>query len=386
MHPTARPALRNVSTVILAGGQGQRLRPLTDRRCKPAVPFGATFRIMDFTLMSAAASGLSRIDLLTQYRPETVERHVAQRWRPLSRLGIAVGTRPSATAPYAPPGSLGYCGTADAVFQNRDLIADEGLEAALVLSGDHIYHADYRALLELHAAQDADVTVLTGSIPAAEASQFGVLQLSGSGDGARIVRFVEKPADPTPYAREGECAINLGVYCFRPGFLREWLGADAADPGSSHDFGKDVLPAAVARGARVAACPLERVTPTGRPYWRDVGTKGSLLQANLDVLSGAFQLVDPRWPNALPFRAWANAVAPRGGNVVAPTARVDGATLERCVVSAGAVVEPGCRLEECVVLPGAVVRRGAILRRRIVDVQERLGSLTRPRRHQPAVA
>lgn len=262
-----------VLTIILAGGAGERLWPLTRSRCKPAVPFGGSFRVIDFTLMNCLNSGASDVHILTQYKHNSLSRHLNERWSRLWPLAGSVKCLP----PKLPDE---YIGTADAVYKNLDLLARHRPRFVLVLSGDHIYRADYRKLIETHLETNAKVTVLTDEVATREASSFGVLKVSSHGE---ITRFVEKPADALPLSRGGGCTINLGVYCFDTNFLVDKLVADARNRKSARDFGKDILPSAVKERA-VAACLLESVSCSKSPYWRDVGTIESLFQANMDLL------------------------------------------------------------------------------------------------------
>ena len=346
----------NVLTIVLAGGVGERLRPLTNRRCKPAIPFGGTLRVIDFTLMNCVSSNLTDIYLLTQYKAESLARHCEHRWnsRSLSR---------EAHIETCPPNGLGsYQGTADAVFKNLKLLHSHRPDVVLVLSGDHVYHADYQTLVQRHLHQGADVSVLTGRVAANEASSFGVLETTDDG---RITRFIEKPADPSPYAHGGHCSINLGVYCFRPSFLVEQLLSDVRAETSVHDFGKNVLPSSLEVGF-VTSCSLEDVSPDTEPYWRDVGTIDSLFDAHMDVLRGTFKLTDPRWAGNAPFHDWLPTGSPRGRNLISNQAEIGDARLDDCVISPGVVVD-GADLEECVIFPRARIEKGTRLRRAIVE-------------------
>lgn len=362
-----------VLTLVLAGGAGERLRPLTNERCKPAVHFGGCFRLIDFSLMNCVSSSIAEIFLLTQYRAESLDAHCERHWGFLSRSGVGQVK----TLPPGQPG--GYRGTADAVYRNLELLREVPPRVVLVLSADHVYHADYRALLAFHMARRADVTILTTSVPAGKASSFGVLETDES---ARVMRFVEKPSDPAPHARSGMCSINLGVYCFRPAFLVRTLEADARDARSSHDFGRDVLPRTLAEGARVLAFPL--AFAARRPYWRDVGTIESFFEANMDLVREhpPFRLMSDDWPRGAPFRDWVprefrsppnrEARNREARNLAAPGVATHGATVRRVVLCRGARIEEDAHLEDCVLLPGAEVGRGARLRRVIVDEGSRV--------------
>ena len=358
----------NVVAMVLAGGAGERLRPLTYRRCKPAVPYGGNFRVIDFTLLNCVASHVDGIYLLAQYQAATLDRHCQDRWRRLRGQHLET-LRPELN------GRRPYLGTADAVYQNIDVLRSTHATNVLVLSGDHVYRADYDALVRTHIKRRADVTILTGEVSAREACSFGVVETTPD---QRVTRFVEKPRDPSPYARHGRCAINLGVYCFRAAFLDERLAVDTSHLRSSHDFGKDILPAAVGRGT-VVSCPLETVCPDSHPYWRDVGTVDSFFESHLDLLrpDDGFQLADPRWSSSSPFRDWVPKRVPAresiggrlvdGWNLLSRRVELNHARVVNSVVSTGAEIHRGATVEDCLLFPGAQVGRGARLRRVIVE-------------------
>lgn len=361
----------NVVAMVLAGGAGERLRPLTYRRCKPAVPFGGNFRVIDFTLLNCASSRVSGIYVLAQYQAETLDRHCRDRWTDLSS---ARGQHLETLHPKS-NGRGGYLGTADAIYQNDEVLRSTHATDVLVLSGDHVYRADYEALVQTHIKRRADVTILTGEVRATEAGSFGVVEKTPD---ERVTRFVEKPRDPSPYARHGRCSINLGVYCFRAGFLRERLMVDAIHRASSHDFGKDILPAAIGKG-NVVSCPLETVCPDAHPYWRDVGTVDSFFDSHLDLLRprGGFRLADPRWSSSSPFQAWLPKRVPArasidgrvvdGWNLVSRRVEMDRARVVNSVLSTGVKIQGDATVEDCLLFPGATVGRGARLRRVIVE-------------------
>ncbi len=362
----------NVLTMILAGGIGKRLFPLTADRCKPAVPFGGNFHLVDFTLMNCVLSGYRQIHILTQYHAPSLNRHRMERWNCLSsELGEYIHLVPPK---HRGAGEI-YRGTADAVYRNLDLIDRCRPDVVLVLSGDHVYRADYRKFIESHVEREVDLTMLTGESDAKASSFFGCLQLSPQG---RITSFIEKPADPTPYARDGKCVINLGVYCFQTGFLVNALTQDARRKDSTHDFGKDVLPRAVHRGY-VSSCPLDVVTPDAAAYWRDVGSIDSYFQSNLDLLGmpPRFDLRDPRWTSCSRFHEWVptrytltadiDGRSVTGTNLIGPSVHIDNAQVVNCVVSTKTRIESGSELEQCILFPGAQVGRGVKLRRVIVE-------------------
>src|SRR5690606_38770120 len=292
-----------VLTMILAGGVGERLYPLTANRSKPAVPFGGNFRIIDFTIMDCVLSGLRKIHDCTQYHSLSLGRHENPRWNFLSsELGEFIELVP----PKMRTATGYYQGTADAIYRNLDLLDYYRPDVVLVLSGDHIYRADYRRFIDIHIDSDADITVLTDWIDASQASAFGVVE----GAGGKICQFVEKPSDPTPYAKDGRCQINLGVYCFQTRFLVQQLINDSKKK-TAHDFGKNILPGALDSGA-VLSCPLELICPDEKPYWRDVGTIDSYYAANMDLLRrpAPLGLHDPRWPEGSRFHEWLPSVYP----------------------------------------------------------------------------
>lgn len=357
--------------MILAGGIGERLYPLTANRSKPAVPFGGSFRIIDFTLLNCISSGYRRIHLLTQYHAHSLNRHCAERWRFLSReLGEGIELVPPRMRV---PSGL-YRGTADAIYRNLDLLDRERPDVVLVLSGDHVYRADYSKLVETHIERDADVTVLTDYVDVSEASSFGIVNVT---DGSRIAQFVEKPADPTPYAIGNRCLINLGVYVFRTEFLARHLVADARKT-TSHDFGKNILPSVLDIGS-VLSCPLEVICPDSRPYWRDVGSIDSYFQANMDLLRtpAEFDLEDPRWLADSKLREWLPARAAatlrrdeqtfEGWNLIANGARLETSRVIDTVVGPRARIGRGAEVEQCILFPGCVVGEGTRLRRVIVE-------------------
>ncbi|MBN1419356.1 MAG: NTP transferase domain-containing protein, partial [Planctomycetes bacterium] len=358
-------------TLVLAGGNGSRLDPLTRTRCKPALPFAGTLRVIDFTLLNAFFSGLREVHLLTQYLADSLHAHCRSRWGHLAGTGLSIRLHP--------PREDRYLGTADAVYKNLRLLDPRRARAVLILSGDHIYRADYRRFVRAHLEKGADLTVLSGETDPQDARSFGVLDLDRGGkQGEWIASFVEKPACPSALARGGRCAINLGVYCFRPAYLIERLLEDAEDGASSHDFGKDIVPRCAAEG-RAFSVSLSAVSPDHRPYWRDIGTIDSYFQGHLDLLADppAYLLADPRRParsgslHSLPARrvvaACVGGEPARGVNLVAPGVRIGRASVIDCVISRGVDVADGANLAECILLPGARIDRGVRLRRVIVD-------------------
>ena len=361
----------NVLTMILAGGIGTRLYPLTSQRSKPAVPFGGNFRIIDFALMNCVLSGLRKIHLLTQYHSHSLGEHASRRWNFLSpEMGEGIHLVP----PKMRTSTGYYQGTADAIFRNLDLLEQHRPDVVLVLSGDHIYRADYSRFIDAHVSSDADVTVLTGAVPVDEASAFGVVEL---GEGGRICSFVEKPEDPSPYALGDDCLINLGVYCFQTDFLVKRLAEDAKRS-SAHDFGKNILPRSLDLGD-IVSCTMDVICPDDRPYWRDVGTLDSYFQANMDLLDGPppFELRDCRWPESARFHEWMPSLQTVraeidgktviGKNLISSGSIVEDSSIVRSILSPGVRVGAGCELEECILLPGVQIGEGCRLHRVIVE-------------------
>ena len=371
MQPWNRLSTRSqdVAAVILAGGRGARLDPLTRHRAKPAVPFGGLYRIIDFTLSNCLHSGLRRIFLLTQYEPHCLGRHVAAAWQPLFRPESGGGLE------LCPPrdrgGSSGYRGTADAVRQNLDLLRAARPRSVVVLGGDHVYRMDYRDLVATHEASAADATVAVIPVPRAVAAEFGTLSVTAEG---RVRGFHEKIGDPPPLpGMPGWALASMGIYCFSFDFLERLL--DDVDGQRRHDFGHDILPSLVAR-RHVQAHRYDG-------YWRDVGTIDSYFTTALDLVGSepVLDLHDEAWPihtlrpPCPPARIVAASAAGDGwigDSLLAPGSVVDGAHVERSILGHRVRVGAGSRLEECVLLDGVEVGRRCVVRRAIVDEGVRL--------------
>lgn len=286
--------LENTLTLILAGGHGSRLKPLTQERTKPAVPFGGKYRIIDFTLVNCLHSGLRRILVLTQYKSHSLQKHLRDGW---SLFNPELGEYITAVPPQMRTGGNWYAGTADAVYQNLYMLKRSGAERVLILAGDHIYRMDYAPLIAFHDEHQSDVTVATMPVTLAEANQFGVMQVERQG---RVSAFSEKPEDPTPMADEhGEVMVSMGIYVFSIDRLIEILEQDHLQESSSHDFGKDIIPGLIDDGGVYAyrfGGEAGRVSPDR--YWRDVGTIDSYYEANMELLNPvpSLDLYQPEWP------------------------------------------------------------------------------------------
>ncbi len=321
-------------TMVLCGGKGERLYPLTRDRAKPSVPFLGAYRIIDFSLSNALNSGLRRIALLTQYKSLSLERHILNGWNIFhAESGDYIISLPA----QGRVSDHWYEGTADAVFQNIYTIQQENPEAVLVLSGDHIYSADYRKLLLFFGQTGADAMIMTRTIPIGEASRFGVI---GVDEERRIVEFMEKPKKPfaTPWDA-AKSLISMGVYLFKTPVLIKALMKDARNPRSSHDFGRDVIPSLI-DGHRVFAYTFD-------DYWEDIGTIDAYWEANMAFLSASPPLIlkDPAWPV-------------RSYRPQYPPTFISGCDLRSSIVGGGCVLAD-CRIVNSIIAPGVRVAPGA---------------------------
>jgi glucose-1-phosphate adenylyltransferase len=372
-----RQLARRTVAMILAGGRGARLEQLTARRAKPAVHFGGKYRIVDFVLSNCINSGVRRIYVATQYKSHSLLRHLQRGWGYLrAELNEFVELLP---AQQRIDEKLWYRGTADAVFQNLDILASEGAEYVLILAGDQVYRMDYQVMLEAHVESGAEVTVGCIEVPKAEASAFGVMAVDERGF---ITRFLEKPSAPPGLPERPERAlVSMGIYVFGAEALYRALRVDAAQAGSAHDFGRDVIPRLVG-GGRARAHRLSESAVLGpgqtEPYWRDVGTLDAYWAANLDLTRARpeFDLYDPRWP-IYTYQAQlppAKLLADAQGTM----SRVrDSVLCDGCFLTGGEVVgsllgtsvhlEADAQLIDTVVLPDTTIGRGARLARAIVD-------------------
>ena len=367
-----RHITRDTLALILAGGRGTRLGALTQDRVKPAVPFGGAFRLIDFPLSNCVNSGIRRIGLLTQYKSHSLIQHVQKGWSFFrAELGEFIELLPAQQR----RGEEWYRGTADAVYQNADIVRQHDPQFVLVLGGDHIYKMDYGAMLGMHVATQAEVTVACMPVPLAAASAFGVMQVDADN---RVVAFAEKPAAPVPMPDDpGRALASMGIYVFDAERLLEMVERDAADPRSGHDFGKDILPAAVAAG-RTFGFPFRDARDGGPAYWRDVGTLDSFWEANLELLQvqPELNLYDEDWPiwtyqeQEPPAKFVFDGDGVRGSAVssmVAGGCIVAGATVRDSLLFAGVRVEPGTLIESSVILPGTRIGRGCTIRRAVID-------------------
>ncbi|MCC2112046.1 MAG: glucose-1-phosphate adenylyltransferase, partial [Hyphomicrobiales bacterium] len=287
---------RGAMAYVLAGGRGSRLKELTDRRAKPAVYFGGKSRIIDFALSNAVNSGIRRIGVATQYKAHSLIRHLQMGWnffRPERNETFDILPASQRVAE-----DKWYLGTADAVTQNLDIIADHRPEHLIILAGDHIYKMDYSRVLEQHVNSGADVTIACLEVPRAQATEFGVMKVDAND---RIVEFVEKPADPPAMPDKPDMALaSMGIYVFGWTFLADLLREDAQDSNSSHDFGKDLIPYVVKNGKAIAHRFADSCVRSGTAaeYWRDVGTIDAFWEANIDLtdFEPELDIYDSSWP------------------------------------------------------------------------------------------
>ncbi len=375
--PAARQLPRRSIALVLAGGRGSRLKQLTDKRAKPAVPFGGKFRIIDFALSNCLNSGIRRIYVLTQYKSHSLLRHLQRGWGSLrAEMGEFVDLLP---AQQRIDETMWYRGTADAVWQNVDILSSEGPEYVVVLAGDHVYRMDYGAMLEDHVARGADVTVGCLEVPRMEATGFGVMAVDDDG---RVTGFLEKPADPPAMPGKPDIALaSMGIYVFNADFLYQQLDRDANDALSSHDFGKDIVPYLVPRTA-VMSHRLQQSAiyseDQDEAYWRDVGTIDAYWEANIDLTSvtPALDLYDKQWPiytyqAQLPPAKFVFDEEGRRGMAVASLVSggcvVSGAMVRRSMLFSEVRVNSYAELSEAVVLPGCEIGRKARLSRVVID-------------------
>ncbi len=364
--------MRQAIGVLLAGGQGERLWPLTRDRAKPAVPFGGVYRIIDVTLSNCINSDLRRVFVLTQYKALSLNRHVRRGWSPIMGLGDFIEVLP----PQMRVSTNWYLGTADAVYQNIYSIGSERSDYVFVLSGDHIYKMNYQKMLQQHADSGADVTVATIEMTPEEAAhRFGVIEIDQH---SRIIGFEEKPAKPKPSpANPAKTNVSMGVYVFNTRLLIPMLIADAEDLNSTHDFGRDLLPKIFPK-YRVFAYNFVDEGQAGELYWRDVGTVDAYYEANMDLVSVSpiFNLYDKNWP----LRTWQQQYPPvkfvfadpdRMGvavdSIVAGGSILSGGRVKRSVLGYDVRVNSYCEVEDSIIFNHVSIGRYSRIRNAIID-------------------
>jgi glucose-1-phosphate adenylyltransferase len=363
---------RDTLALILAGGQGTRLKQMTSWRAKPAVPFGGKFRIIDFPLSNCINSGIRRIGVLTQYKSHSLIRHIQKGWGFLrGEFGEFVELLPAQQRIEA----SWYKGTADAIYQNLDIIRHHAPNFVLVLAGDHVYKMDYGPMIAAHVAQGADVTVGCIEVPIERANQFGVVTVNTV---RRITDFIEKPPQPkSAPGKPGTAFVSMGIYVFNTAFLYEQLMRDADDPKSAHDFGKDILPYIIKK-YNVMSYPFRESDGIKQAYWRDVGTIDAYWEANMELIgiTPELNLYDDDWPiwtyqEQLPpakfifdddgRRGMAVDSMVSGGDIIS------GAVVRHSLLFSHVRVEEHCQIEDSLILPNVVIGKGSRLKKVIVE-------------------
>jgi glucose-1-phosphate adenylyltransferase len=368
--------IKNTLAVVLAGGKGSRLEPLTRDRAKPAVPFGGSYRIIDFSLSNCINSGIRKMLVLTQYKAMSLDRHINVGWRSL--LSRELGEFIDIVPPQQRIDEHWYQGTADAVYQNIYTLEKERPEFVLILAGDHIYKMNYGSLVELHREKEADLTIGALRVPVGEARHFGVMQIQTDG---RVIGFEEKkvnaktiPGDPR------HCLASMGIYVFNARFLFEQLCLDATRPGSAHDFGHNIIPAII-ETHRVFAYPFRDENRKQDAYWRDVGTLDAYFEANMDLVhvDPLLNMYDDRWPirtyhpNYPPPKfvfAGTGPDARRGhalDSIVCQGCIVSGGQVERSILGANVRINSFAQVHDSILFEGVDIGRHARIRRAIID-------------------
>ena len=366
--------MRRILTFILAGGKGERLLPLTKDRAKPAVPFGGIYRIIDFTLSNCINSGIRKVHVLTQYKSISLHRHLRMGWSIFNGdLGEYIDIIPAQQR----TGDYWYRGTADAIYQNIYSIEQEQPDLVLILAGDHVYKMDYADMVAFHQAQRAAVTVGVIEMEKERARGFGIVEVDAEG---RIVGFEEKPANPKTIPGDPtRCYVSMGIYLFDRMLLEHALVGDAERSESSHDFGRDVIPAA-AKNVRVMAHIFKDENKTDAKYWRDIGTLDAYYEANMGLVqvTPQFNLYDRSWPIRTYQQQWppaktvfADFGTGRVGTVldslVSNGCIISGGYVQRCVLSPDVRINSFARVEESILMERVEVSRYAKIRHAIID-------------------
>jgi len=358
--------------MVLAGGEGKRLMPLTADRAKPAVPFGGSYRLVDFVLSNLINAGLRRVCVLTQYKSHSLDRHITQTWRMPTLLGDYVTPVPAQQR----LGPRWYTGSADAIYQSLNLVYDEQPEYVVVFGADHVYRMDPMQMIQAHIDSGAGVTVAGIRMPKSISHQFGVIQASP--DGQKIEKFLEKPVDPPTIPGDDlNSYVSMGNYVFTTEVLLEALRADAADPASVHDMGGNIIPMLTEQGAAnvydFATNIVPGATQRDRGYWRDVGTLDSYHDAHMDLVSvhPIFNLYNRRWPILSNLPSLPPAKFVEGGNahesMVGAGTIVSGAHVRTSVLASNVFVDAGAYVEGSVIMPGVKIGKNAVVRHAILD-------------------
>jgi glucose-1-phosphate adenylyltransferase len=363
---------RGTLAVIMAGGRGERLKHLTEDRCKPATPFGGKFRIIDFALSNCVNSGIRQISVLTQYKAHSLIQHIQRGWGYLrGEFGEFVELIPAQQR----RGADWYQGTADALWQNMDLIRAHRPLHVLVLAGDHIYKMDYGPMIGFHVEKEADITVGVVEVPIDRSREFGVLTVDETN---RVLRFQEKPGDPAPIpGRPDTVLASMGIYVFNPRLLERLLREDAAKPDSAHDFGRNVIPDAIDK-LRVFAYPFEDVRTKAQNYWRDVGTVEAYYEANMELVrvSPELNIYDEQWPiwtyqEQLPPAKFVFDDNDRRGqavdSMVSGGCIISGSRVANSLLFSNVRVHDYSQVERSVILPRVRIGERCVIRDAIID-------------------
>jgi glucose-1-phosphate adenylyltransferase len=362
----------DVLVIVLAGGAGERLAPLTRDRAKPAVYFGGPYRIIDFVLSNCINSGLRHIFIATQYKSLSLNRHIRQGWTVVSEeLGEFIEILP----PQKRVGEHWYQGTADAVYQNLYSVIRENPKYVVVLAGDHVYKMDYQKMLRFHIDMAAEVTLAAIEVPIADGHRFGIVAIDET---ERVTGFLEKPKEPPPIPGQTEMALaSMGIYVFDSDVLISALEADAAKPDSHHDFGKNIIPALIDRG-RIYSYAFYDENKKSAKYWRDVGTIDAYYEAQMDLctVNPEFNMYDPEWPlrtympQAPPAKFvfaedWRRGEAE--DSLISHGCIVSGSHIHGSILCPNVRVHSFCTIEESILMPGVQVGRHARIRKAIID-------------------
>jgi glucose-1-phosphate adenylyltransferase len=363
---------RGTLAVIMAGGRGERLKDLTEDRCKPATPFGGKFRIIDFVLSNCVNSGIRQISVLTQYKAHSLIQHIQGGWSYLrGEFGEFVEIIPAQQR----LGPDWYQGTADALWQNMEIIRAHRPLHVLVLAGDHIYKMDYGPMIGFHVEKEADITVGVVEVPVDRAREFGVLTVDESN---RVVRFQEKPLAPEPVPGRPDIALaSMGIYVFNPKLLERLLRADAGNPDSAHDFGRNIVPDAIAN-LRVFAYPFEDVRTKAQNYWRDVGTVDAYYEANMELVrvSPELNIYDEQWPiwtyqEQLPPAKFVFDEDDRRGvavdSMVSGGCIISGSRVSNSLLCSNVRVHDRSTIDRSVILPRVRIGEGCVIQGAVVD-------------------
>jgi glucose-1-phosphate adenylyltransferase len=378
----AESAIHETMVMLLAGGQGERLYPLTKDRAKPAVPFGGSYRIIDFALSNCVNSGMRRIQVMTQYKSFSLQRHIKAAWDLFNPL---MGEYVDVIPPQQRNVKRWYSGTADAIFQNIYMLEQERPQWVVILSGDHIYKMDYAKMLDFHLRNEADLTISCTTVPKAEAARLGI---AGADESGRITRFVEKPKDPPTLPHDPTSSYaSMGVYIFSTDVLVRRIIEDIKQD-TEHDFGKNIIPQMVKDGDRVFAYPFVDENKGDEVYWRDIGTLASYYDVNMDLVQASplFNLYDDTWPihrrhqpgpPAKTVSHGSDRIANAHDSLLGTGTIVSGSNVERSILGPRCFVHSWAKVEDCILFDDVEIGRHCQIRRAIIDKHVKIPAGTR---------